>query len=177
MIFGRASARGASFCARSTAVRYMSIATSPLAWQFTWMPARCTRSTHSFSVSCVSVTLPLYGGVTPGYGVLSAIVRSENEPSTVCSEVAPNLIHSSPKPVWMPAVIIASRARPLGFVADAVLEIAARAHVLHRLQVAALVMHAGEAVAGELLRDVRDAVARALLVLRRRVGGPRCRPC
>ena len=26
------------------------MATSPLAWQFTWMPARCTRSTHAFSV-------------------------------------------------------------------------------------------------------------------------------
>ena len=41
----------------------MSIATSPLAWQFTWMPARCTRSTQALSSSCVSVTLPLYGGV------------------------------------------------------------------------------------------------------------------
>ncbi len=59
VIFGRALARGTSFSARSAAVRYMSMATSPLAWQFTWMPARCTRSTHSFSVSCVSVTLPL----------------------------------------------------------------------------------------------------------------------
>ena len=62
VIFGRASARGNSFCARSTAVRNMSIATSPLAWQLTWMPARCTRSTQAFSSSCVSVTLPLYGG-------------------------------------------------------------------------------------------------------------------
>ena len=35
----------------------------------------------------------------PGYGWLSAIVRSENEPSIVCSDVAPSLIHSSPKPV------------------------------------------------------------------------------
>ena len=59
VIFGRAFGRGSSFSARSAAVRYMSMATSPLAWQFTWMPARCTRSTHSFSVSCVSVTLPL----------------------------------------------------------------------------------------------------------------------
>ena len=40
------------------------------------------------------------------------MVRSENEPSTVCSEVEPNLIHSSPKPVWMPAEIIASSAGP-----------------------------------------------------------------
>ena len=62
VIFGRASARGSSFCARSNAVRYMSMATSPFAWQFTWMPARCTRSTHALSSSCVSVTLPLYGG-------------------------------------------------------------------------------------------------------------------
>ncbi len=113
VIFGRALARGTSFSARSMAVRYMSIATSPLAWQFTWMPARCTRSTHAFNVSCVSVTLPLYGGVTFGYGIDKAMVRSENDPSTVCSEVAPNLIQSSPKPLWMPALIIASRARPL----------------------------------------------------------------
>jgi hypothetical protein len=42
------------------------------------------------------------------------MVRSENEPSTVCSEVAPNLIHSSPNPVCIPAAIIASSARPLG---------------------------------------------------------------
>ncbi len=59
VIFGRASGTGSSFRARSIAVRYMSIATSPLAWQFTWMPARCTRSTQAFKVSCVSVTLPL----------------------------------------------------------------------------------------------------------------------
>ena len=98
----------------------MSIATSPLAWQFTWMPARCTRSTHAFSSSCVSVTLPLYGGVMPGYGMLSAIVRSENEPSTVCSDVAPNLIHSSPKPVVMPLAIIDSSTRAAGLVAHAV---------------------------------------------------------
>ena len=49
----------------------------------------------------------------PGYGMLSAIVRSENEPSTVCSDVAPNLIHSSPKPVMMPPAIIESSTRPL----------------------------------------------------------------
>ena len=49
----------------------------------------------------------------PGYGVLSAIVRSENEPSTVCSEVAPKRIHSSPKPVLMPPVIIDSSTLPL----------------------------------------------------------------
>ena len=50
---------------------------------------------------------------TPGYGVLSAIVRSENDPSTVCSDVAPNRIHSSPKPLLMPPAIIASRTLPL----------------------------------------------------------------
>ena len=59
VIFGRALGRGTSFSARSIAVRYMSIATSPFAWQFTWMPARCTRSTQAFNVSCVSVMLPL----------------------------------------------------------------------------------------------------------------------
>ena len=41
------------------------------------------------------------------------MVRSENEPSTVCSEVAPSLIHSSPNPVAMPPVIIASSTWPL----------------------------------------------------------------
>jgi hypothetical protein len=40
--------------------------------------------------------------------MLSAIVRSENDPSTVCSLVAPNRIHSSPKPLMMPPEIIAS---------------------------------------------------------------------
>ena len=33
------------------------------------------------------------------------MVRSENEPSTPCSEVAPKRIHSSPKPVSIPLVI------------------------------------------------------------------------
>ena len=49
----------------------------------------------------------------PTYGTLSAMVRSENEPSTVCSEVAPSRIHSSPKPVLRPVVIIDSRTLPL----------------------------------------------------------------
>jgi hypothetical protein len=44
--------------------------------------------------------------------MLSAIVRSENEPSTVCSAVAPSLTHSSPNPVMMPPVIIESSTRP-----------------------------------------------------------------
>ena len=108
--------------------------------------------------------------------MLSAIVRSENEPSTVCSDVAPNLIHSSPKPVMMPLAIIDSSTRPLDFVADAVQQLAARAHLLQRGQVAALVMHARQAVAHELLRDVRDAVALALFAPARRVNvRPTCR--
>ena len=36
------------------------------------------------------------------------MVRSEKEPSTVCSDVAPNRIHSSPKPVVIPLLIIDS---------------------------------------------------------------------
>ena len=45
--------------------------------------------------------------------MLIAIVRSENDPSTVCSDVAPSLIHSSPKPVVMPLAIIESSTPPL----------------------------------------------------------------
>ena len=52
-------------------------------------------------------------GSIPGYGPLIAIVRSENEPSTVCSDVAPKLIHSSPNPVAIPLVIIDSRTLPV----------------------------------------------------------------
>src|SRR5215472_2410690 len=37
-----------------------------------------------------------------------AMVRSEKDPSTVCSEVAPKRIHSSPKPLLIPLLIIAS---------------------------------------------------------------------
>ena len=55
---------------------------------------------------------PLYGGSTPAYGVLIAIVRSENDPSTVCSLVAPSRIHSSPKPLEIPPVIIPSSVAP-----------------------------------------------------------------
>ena len=51
VILGRASRRWNTFWARSKAVRYMSIATSPLAWQLTCMPARCTRSIQAFSSS------------------------------------------------------------------------------------------------------------------------------
>ena len=36
------------------------------------------------------------------------MVRSEKDPSTVCSEVAPMRIHSSPKPVLIPLLIMAS---------------------------------------------------------------------
>ena len=89
------------------------MATSPFAWQLTWMPARWTRSTQALRSSCVSVMLPVYGGWEPGYGVPSAIVRSENDPSIVCSEVAPNLIQSSPKPVVRPLAIIESSTLPL----------------------------------------------------------------
>ena len=102
--------------------------------------------------------------------MLSAIVRSENEPSTVCSDVAPSLIHSSPKPVLMPPAIIESSTRPLRLVAHAVQQFAARAHLLKRRQIAAFVVHAGQAVADELLRDVRDPVA---VALRRLLGGER----
>ena len=49
------------------------------------------------------------------------------------------------------------------FVAHAMQQVAARAHLLQRRTDAALVMHAGEAVADELLRDVRQPVAVALL--------------
>ena len=162
VILGRASARGNSFCARSTAVSTISMATSPLAWQLTWMPARCTRSIQAFRSSCVSVRLPLYGGVTPGYGVLSAMVRSENDPSTVCSEVAPSRIHSSPKPRLDAARDHRLQHLAAGLVAHAVQQISARPHLLQREQIAAFVMHAGHAIADELLRDVGQPVAVAL---------------
>ena len=58
------------------------MATSPLAWQFTWMPARCTRSTHALQLVLLLGDVAVVAGCCPGYGVLSAIVRSENEPST-----------------------------------------------------------------------------------------------
>src|SRR5437870_1860719 len=50
------------------------------------------------------------------------------------------------------------------------MQVAARADILDRRQVAALVMHAGETVANELLRDMRDPIAVALRV---RVGAER----
>ena len=49
-----------------------------------------------------------------------------------------------------------------GLVADAMQQLAARAHLLQRRQIAAFVVHAGQAVADELLRDVREPVAIAL---------------
>src|SRR6187200_2939334 len=52
------------------------------------------------------------------------------------------------------------------------MQIAARAHFLDRREVAALVVHARQAVARELLRDVRDAIAVALRDLLRRERWP-----
>ena len=104
--------------------------------------------------------------------MLIAIVRSENEPSTVCSEVAPNLIHSSPKPVSMPLVIMSLSTIAGRLVAHAVEQLAAGADVLDRGQVAAFVVDAGQAVAHELLGDVGDAVAVALCPLLGREGRP-----
>ena len=144
------------------------MATSPLAWQLTWMPARCTRSIQALRSSCVSVTLPLYGGLMPGYGGLSAMVRSENDPSTVCSEVAPNRIHSSPKPLQMPPAIIASSTLSAGLIAHAVQELAARPHLLQGEQIARLVVYAGHAIADKLFGDVCQPVAVALHLLVRR---------
>ena len=58
-------------------------------------------------------------------------------------------------------------------VAHAVMQVAARADLLQRGQVAALVMHAGEAVPNELFRDVREPVAVALRgLLGRERGSP-----
>ena len=50
----------------------------------------------------------------PGKGSLIAIVRSENDPSTVCSAVAPKRIQSSPKPVRMPEAIMESSTAAYG---------------------------------------------------------------
>ena len=60
-----------------------------------------------------------------------------------------------------------------GLVTHAVPEIAARPHLLQRGQIAALVMHARQAVADELLRDVGQPVAVALQPLVRGEGRPR----
>ena len=62
-------------------------------------------------------------------------------------------------------------------IADAVPEIAAGADILHRRQVAALMMHAGQTVARELFRDVGNAFARARFHLRRRIACDACRLC
>ena len=50
-----------------------------------------------------------------------------------------------------------------GFVAHAVKQFAARPHLLQRRQIAAFVVHAGQAVADELFRDVCQAIAAALV--------------
>ena len=108
----------------------------------------------------------------PGYGTLSAMVRSENDPSTVCSEVAPNRIHSSPKPVSMPPRDHRLQHLAAGLVAHPMQQIAARPHLLQREQIAALVVHAGHAIAHELLGNVCQPVAIALHRLLRGKGRP-----
>ena len=54
----------------------------------------------------------------------------------------------------------------LALIADAMQKIAARTHLLQRHQVAALVMHGGEAVFDELLGDEGQTFAVALQLLR-----------
>jgi hypothetical protein len=90
VIFGRASARGASFCARSNAVRYMSMAN---------VAVRVAVHLDAGAMHALDPRVELVLRLRdvalvrrdPGYGTLSAIVRSENDPSTVCSDVAPKL--------------------------------------------------------------------------------------
>ena len=69
-------------------------------------------------------------------------------------------------------MIIASSTSSAGLVAHAMQQIAARAHLLQGEQIAALVMHAGEAVADELLGDEGQPVAVALQGLVRGKGRP-----
>ena len=151
----------------------MSIATSPLAWQFTWMPARCTRSTHSFSVVLCLGDVPFvrrrHAGIRRAerHGALreravDGVLRRRAELDPLVAETG--LDAGGDHRLERAAARL---------VADAMQQIAAGADVLHRLQVAALMVHARQAVARELLRDVRDAVTRALLDLRRREGGSR----
>src|SRR5262249_32147179 len=58
------------------------------------------------------------------------------------------------------------------FVADTVQQIAAQPHFLDGCKVAALVVDAGQPVAGELLRNVGNAILTAPVQLRRRKRGP-----
>jgi hypothetical protein len=71
--------------------------TSPLVWLLTWTPARCIRSIQEV-VLCrgdVAVIRRLDTGVR---NAERHCPLRENDPSQVCSEVAPSRIHSSPKP-------------------------------------------------------------------------------
>ena len=62
--------------------------------------------------------------------MLSAMVRSENDRRRCALDVAPNLIHSSPKPVWIPLAIIEVEHASARLIADAVQQLAARPHGL-----------------------------------------------
>jgi hypothetical protein len=87
-------------------------------------------------------------------------VRSENEPSQVCSEVAPNLIHSSPKPVMVAARLVLDRIAPprrgrpirlkLPEISDAVSVMAAPAALLHEVASGKLTPEEAEPVSAML---------------------------
>ena len=176
VILGRASARGNSRCARSTAVSTISIATSPLAWQLTWMPARCTRSIQALRSSCVSVTLPLYGGVDAG-------IRRAERHGALGERPVDGVLGggAEPDPLVAEAGLDAAGDHRLqhlaaGLIAHPVQQISARPHLLQGEQIAALVVHAGQAIADELLGDVCQPVAVALQRLFRGKGRPLADP-
>ena len=138
----------------------MSIATSPLAWQFTWMPARCTRSTHALQVL-------LRLGDVALVAVLARVGKAQRHRPLGEGAVEGVLARCAElDPLVAEAGLDAARDHVFehlaaGFVADSMEQLAASAHVLNRRQVAAFVMHARQPVAHELLGDVRDAVALA----------------
>ena len=152
------------------------MATSPLAWQLTWMPARCTRSIQALRSSCVSVTLPLYGGVDAG-------IRRAERHGALRERPVDGVLGSGaqPDPFVAETGFDAAGDHRLqhfaaGLVAHAVQQVSARAHLLQREQIAALVVYAGQAIADELLGDVGQPVAVALHRLLRGKGRPLADP-
>ena len=126
---------GTSFCARSTAVRYMSIATSPLAWQFTWMPARCTRSTHAFRSCWLIMMLPCTARHPRIRHAQRHRALRKRSIDGVLGRRAERL-HSSPKPLCMPASIKSSSSFPARLIAHPMEQFAASSDLLEGRQVA-----------------------------------------
>ena len=138
------------------------MATSPFAWQLTWMPARCTRSIQALRFVLRLRDVALVRRHDAGIGraerhgafgerSVDGVLGGGAEPNPLVAETGHDAAGDH-------------RVQHLaaGFVAHPMQEFAARPHLLQSRQIAALVVDAGHAITHELFGNVCQPVAVAL---------------